>query len=136
MGEEGYERVALEEHEEQRGQREQKTSGLHTALQGEDAFFVCCAVIVADGGLKGVAHAEEYGFDDAVDVHDDAEGSDCQIAGEVHQGGVEEHHADGAGNIGEEFGAAVGDDIADGPKRQAAFDEVQRHLAAEEGPKP
>ena len=60
-------------------------------------------IVIADGGLHGVGHAEKEGADDAVHIHHDGKGAYRRGAGQMEQYTVEDDHEHRAGDAGEEF---------------------------------
>ena len=75
---------------------------------------VARAVVVAHNGGGSYGVTDEYRHKEEADVHDDTEGRDAILSRQPHELVVVEHTGDRHGNIGHQFGGAVGGGPRDG----------------------
>ena len=90
-------------HPDQHSQGDSRRRRQDSLLQGEHTGTAAGTIVIADGGLHGVGHAEKEGADDAVHIHHDGKGAYRRGAGQMEQYTVEDDHEHRAGDAGEEF---------------------------------
>ena len=89
-------------------------------------MVVLRAVVEADHRRAADGVADEDGYEDELDVHQNAVGGDAVLADQAHELEIVEHTYQGGGDVAHQLGGAVTAGLEDGAQTQGGGPQAQQ----------